>query len=253
MNESQIRASLGQLDVALHCFDSADSTNLLAKRWAREGGSLPAAFIADAQTAGRGRLGRTFISPQGGLYMSLALDCAGAHPGTLTTLAAATVLRAADTMGLPPLQIKWVNDLMQHGKKVGGILSEGLTIAQGGIKQAVIGIGINTGGASFSRDLADKASCLDWGDKPIDREILAALIISGLLEALPRAPEHMSFYRARCLTIGQDIRFETEGRTIYGRAVSVKDDGTLIVHSASGILEIAAGEVSVRGASGEYV
>ena len=98
MDEQKLRANLGAMDIALTCYESTDSTNLRAKEWARRGGELPAAFLADAQTAGRGRLGRCFMSPAGGLYMSVALDCGGTHPGSLTTLAAAAVLRAGDRL-----------------------------------------------------------------------------------------------------------------------------------------------------------
>ena len=252
MDEQKLRANLGAMDIALTCYESTDSTNLRAKEWARRGGVLPAAFFADVQTAGRGRLGRCFLSPEGGLYMSVALDCGEAHPGSLTTLAAAAVLRAADRLDLPTLQIKWVNDLMQHGRKVGGILAEGLAASRGAITQAVIGIGINTGGDSFPQELSEKAAPLDTGGRPLERERLAALIISELFEGLPRVAEHMALYRSRCLSIGRDIQFERQYGTAHGRTLGVTDEGALIVQTDTGMILLQAGEVSIRGAEGNY-
>ncbi len=254
MNETLLRKYLGAGQVlTLHCYEQAESTNLLAKQWAREAGSLPAVFVADRQTEGRGRMGRSFESPQGGLYMSIALDCKGLHPGVLTTLAAAAVLEAGDEMGLPGLSVKWVNDIVQHGKKVGGILAEGLLASEGLVKQLVIGIGLNTSKAVFSPELSDKAACLDTGGQGIERERLAALIVSALLKGLPRVPEHMALYRARCLTIGQDVRFEQGGSLVYGRALGVSDEGALLVRTPQADIELQAGEVSIRGSGGEYV
>lgn len=253
MEEQSIRAYLGAVDIALNCYESVDSTNLRAKEWARKGGRMPSAFIAGAQTAGRGRLGRGFLSPIGGLYMSVALDCQGLHPGSLTTLAAAAALRAADRLGLPELQIKWVNDLMQHGRKVGGILAEGLAVSQGVITQAVVGIGINTGEAGFPPELSAKAASLDAGGLPLEREKLAALIIYELLDGLSRVPEHMALYRARCLSIGRDIRFERQGGEAYGHTLGVTDEGALIVRTNTGVILLQAGEVSIRGKQGSYI
>ena len=253
MDEQRIRAFMAGHDIVLQVYDGTDSTNLRAKAWAREGGSLPAAFIAGRQTAGRGRLGRSFLSPQGGLYMSLALDTEGLHPGSLTTLAAAAVLRAGDEMGLIGLQIKWVNDIMQQGKKVGGILSEGIALSAGRVTRAVVGIGINTGSAVFPPELADKAACLDTGVDPPDRERLAGLIISAIIEGLPRVPEHMALYRARCLCLGRDVRFEREGKVLFGHGLQVTDEGGLVIRTEAGFVELQAGEVSIRGRDGGYV
>ena len=253
MDKHKVRAGLGTMDIALNFYESTDSTNLRAKEWARKGEKMPSAFFADAQTAGRGRLGRGFLSPAGGLYMSVALDCGGMHPGSLTTLAAAAALRAADTLELPPLQIKWVNDLMQHGMKIGGILTESLAVSRGVITQAVIGIGINTGEGSLSPELSGKAASLDTGGIPLERERLAALIISELFNGLPRVPDHMALYRSRCLSIGRDIRFERQGGTAYGHTLDVTDEGALIVQTDTGVILLQAGEVSVRGADGNYI
>ena len=211
-----------------------------AARLAQTAGAIP--FMADLRD-----------EAQSLRLFSGALDGGGTHPGGLTTLAAAAVLRAGDRLGLPELQIKWVNDLMQHGMKVGGILAEGLAVSRGAITQAVIGIGINTGGESFPQELSEKAASLDTGGILLERERLAALIISELFYGLPRVPEHMALYRSRCLSIGRDIRFERQNRTAYGHTLGITDEGALIVQTDTGITLLQAGEVSIRGFDGNYV
>ncbi|NLD35175.1 MAG: biotin--[acetyl-CoA-carboxylase] ligase, partial [Clostridiales bacterium] len=125
MDVDRIRALLGR-GLPLRCLGSIDSTNTMAKQWARQGVPHGAAVLADRQTAGRGRLGRSFFSPEGGLYMSLIVDSVGIPPGQLTTLAAVAVLRAAEQVTGRQLHIKWVNDLLLDGRKVCGILTEGI-------------------------------------------------------------------------------------------------------------------------------
>ena len=117
----------------------------------------------------------------------------------------------------------------------------------------MIGIGINTGGESFPQELSEKAASLDTGGIPLERERLAALIISELFYGLPRVPEHMALYRSRCLSIGRDIRFERQDRTAYGHTLGITDEGALIVQTEAGVTLLQAGEVSIRGLDGNYV
>ena len=140
--EAAVREGLGTewQGVDVRVFREVDSTNLRLKEAARAGmASAPCLLIADSQTAGRGRLGRTFVSPPGaGLYMSLlCAPPAGTGSGGVTILAAVAVCRAIEELtGLSP-KIKWVNDLFLGGKKVCGILAEGL---EAGV---ILGIGVN--------------------------------------------------------------------------------------------------------------
>ena len=103
-----------------------DSTNRLAREWAAAGAPEGAAVTADRQTAGRGRRGRAFFSPPGGMYLSVVLrPAAGIDPGWITSCAAVAVARAIERFAEFSVQIKWVNDLLIHGKKVCGIRSRG--------------------------------------------------------------------------------------------------------------------------------
>ena len=168
----------------------------------------------------------------------------GHPPGRLTTLAAVTVLRGgADHRAT--LQIKWVNDLMLARRKVCGILTEGI-MQEGAIARAVIGIGVNTGPLHLPPELTGVAGTLHRPDRPMDRETLAARIISGVLSGLPLVPAHMDEYRAHCLTLGQQVAFEHQGRPRVGVAARIDDDGALWVDTTEGPLRLLAGEVSLR-------
>lgn len=233
-------------DIAVRCFDTLDSTNQYAKQWAREGAPFGAAVLAEQQTAGRGRRGRSFYSPKGGLYLSLILP-PRQQPGQLTTLAAVAVRWAVQEVAGRSLDIKWVNDLLLDGRKVCGILVEGIA-GERGLTHAVLGIGVNTADTAFPPELAGSAAALP----PLDRDRLAAAVIREVLDGLPRIPGHMAEYRAHCLTLGQAVRFEWEGQQHEGTARAVEDDGALRIGTADGELLLLAGEASIRLQDGRY-
>lgn len=239
-------AILRHLDapISLQVFGEVDSTNNLAKAWAREGLAGPGAVLADRQTAGRGRRGRSFYSPEGGLYMSLVVDSLGLRPGQLTTLAAVAVAEAVLQQTGQALHIKWVNDLLLGGKKVCGVLTEGVLV-DNQLKKSVIGIGINTGPAQFPEELAAIAGTLYTAGAPIHREQLAARIIQEILNGLPLIPTHIQAYRTLCLTLGRSVRFVQNNQVYEGVAVDVDDDGRLLVQTLSGILPVLTGEVAL--------
>jgi BirA family biotin operon repressor/biotin-[acetyl-CoA-carboxylase] ligase len=227
----------------VYCHESLPSTNDKAKALARQGAAQGTLVLSDTQTKGRGLRGRCFLSPFGGLYMSLVVDTKDAMPGHLTTLAAVAVTRAVREVSWHELGIKWVNDLLYEGKKAGGILTEGVASASGTIKQ-VIGIGVNTGPAP----LPSPAGNICRPGEIYKRERLAALIADLILDGLPRIPAHMDEYRALCRTIGQQVSFEYGGEEKAGLAVGIDDDGALMVSTESGLLRLIAGDVSVQPA-----
>lgn len=222
------------------CFDSVPSTNEHAKALARQGAAHGTAVFADLQTRGRGRRGRCFLSPAGGLYMSLVVDQEDALPGHLTTLAAVAVARAVREVSGHELQIKWVNDLLYGDRKVCGILTEGVVL-DGALSKSVVGIGVNTGPAPD----VPGAGTIGQSGRPYDRERLAAFIINRILESLPLVSAHMDGYRALCRTVGQRVSFDLGGARKTGLASGVDDDGALLVKTGEGLLRLIAGEVSV--------
>ncbi|MDD3573076.1 MAG: biotin--[acetyl-CoA-carboxylase] ligase [Eubacteriales bacterium] len=226
----------------LRCFEALDSTNTHARVWAARGAPHGAAVFADEQSKGRGRRGRAFCSPKGGLYMSLVVENGRAAPGQLTTLAAVAALEAVEEVTGQRLMVKWVNDLIFEGQKVAGILAEGVIIS-GALAKSVIGIGLNLGPAELP---VPGAGTLYREGFDIDRERLGASIVNRILEGLPQAPRHMASYRDRCLTLGQWVAFEYENQPRSGLAEGIDDEGALMVKTDGGVLRLIAGEVSVK-------
>ena len=153
-----IRCALGtQLpDVEIIVYDTIDSTNNEAKRMLSSGYAGEALLVANSQTAGRGRRGRSFESPAGGLYMTLILQegAIAGEPTNVTMAAAVAVAHALSDLCQVEPAVKWVNDVLVDGLKVCGILSEGTSdLETGGMQNVAVGIGVNLGTAAFSKEL----------------------------------------------------------------------------------------------------
>lgn len=233
--------------------DTIDSTNRAAKERARGGAPHGACVIASRQTAGRGRLGRAFHSPDGGIYMSVILHSA-ADAGMLTTLAAVAVRGAVKgQLGLDT-SIKWVNDLLLDGRKVCGILTEGV-VMDGRRLAAVVGIGINVYAGAFPDDIMDKAGALlNVPPAPGVNEQLAGAVVTALLDGLLRVPQHMQAYRAHCLTLGKHVRYTQGTAQGEGIAHSITDLGALVIRTPGGeMVTLEAGEAQVRMPDGGYL
>lgn len=242
-----------------HVFPVVDSTNLICKRMAAEGTPDGTVVIADAQTAGRGRLGRSFQSVPGlGLYLSVLW-----RPHTppeewmaLPALGAVAAVRAvAQVCGLTS-QIKWPNDIVYEGRKLGGILTE--TVLLGGERAVVLGIGINVSHRTgdFAGEVRDIAASLEMAaGKPVSRGALAAALMEQLdclrREALEQPRLWLEEYRAVCLTVGCQVQVLSGGTAQHALALGVDDGYGLQVRYEDGREEtVRAGEVSVRGLYG---
>ena len=164
LSEAEIRRWLkaGELGCELEIHEKLDSTNNRAKALAAAGAKHGMTVIADSQTGGRGRMGRSFFSPEhSGIYMTVILKPAISpdKAGLLTSLAAVAAARAVEKVSGADVKIKWVNDLYAGGKKICGILSEaGLGMETGRLDWAVVGIWINTAKMVFPEDLREIAS-----------------------------------------------------------------------------------------------
>lgn len=221
------------------------STNTDARRWLQEGAVHGSLVAADRQTAGRGRLGRSFASADGGLYMSVVIK-SDLPAGVLTTLCAVAVRRAIRELTGKTADIKWVNDLQVGGKKICGILCEG--VWQGDQLLGVIaGIGLNICQKAFPEELRDIAASLyPDGLSPVDSAAFCAAIWKEIFTLLPTAPGHMAEYRHACVTLGQRVYWENAAGRHEGLARDVDDTGALIIDTAKGTVALSAGEVSVR-------
>ena len=246
----------------LICFDSIGSTNTAARELAKQGAPSGTVLIADRQTGGRGRMGRTFHSPGGlGLYFSLILrpQCHAAELMHLTcAVAVASCEAVEDATGLRP-GIKWTNDLVHGTKKLGGILTELGLKPDGTVDYAIVGIGINCCHTpeDFPDDIRTIAASLAMvTGTPVDRSRLAAALMEALYRMngrlLTGVDAMLEHYRADCITLGQEISLvRSDGIIRYGTAVDIDREGGLVVRFPDGSLEtVTSGEVSVRGMYG---
>jgi len=240
----------------LTVLDSIDSTNTALKAAAAGGAAHGTVLIAAAQTAGRGRRGRSFFSPGGtGLYVSLLLrpDLAPDKAIRLTTAAAVAAAGAIEAVTGADVQIKWVNDLFLAGRKIAGILTES-AVAPGGdlLDYAVLGIGINItppeGG--FPGEIAEIAGALLQTPVPDGRARIAAAFLTRffqLYESVGTDTAFMDEYRRRSFVPGRDVTVLRGEQSYPAHAVAVNDDGTLTVRLPDGTEQIlSSGEISVR-------
>ena len=245
----------------LYWYPTTDSTNTRAKELALQGAPHGTVLVAGGQTEGRGRMGRSFTSPAGmGVYLSVILrpNCTPNQLMHLTCAAAVAAAQAVEAISGVVPAIKWTNDLVANGKKLGGILTELGLNSHGTVDYAIIGIGINCcqKPEDFPPELQDMATSVSalGGRSTSTAELTAALICSlwqidkGLLAAKATL---IQAYKDRCMTIGQDVVLVQGDQRQYGRALDLDDDGGLIVKFSDGqVRTVTFGEISVRGMYG---
>ncbi|MDO5022956.1 MAG: biotin--[acetyl-CoA-carboxylase] ligase [Eubacteriales bacterium] len=224
----------------VNLFDNTDSTNAYALKLIKEGAEHGTIVAAESQTQGRGRMGRKFYSPRGGLYMSLVLDFPPERAGELTTLCAVATANSVKKLYNIDCSIKWVNDLLLYGKKFCGILCEGIPQ----LRKSVAGIGINIGENEFPADI--NAVSLNIPKEHQQKERLCADIALNIINNIPLMPKHMEEYRKKLSTLEQKIYFTYKGTAMHGIAKDVDDTGALLVETSSGIIRLFSGEVSVK-------
>lgn len=239
------------LTPSIRCYPSLPSTNTTLREWAEAGAPGGAGVIAEAQTAGRGRLGRSFASPVGaGLYMSLLVREAipiGRLP-LLTPYAAVAAARAIESVAELRVGIKWVNDLRVGEKKIAGILTEVGFSPSGEPAFAVVGIGINLLPGALPEELGPIAAAIGDFTLPPSREKLAAAIFNEFFGRLPSLLDgsFLSEYRRRSVVLGRTVTAIDGERTAVGVATAIEDDGALRLETEGGPLLLRAGEVSIK-------
>lgn len=235
-----------------------DSTNNIAKQLGAQGAPHGTVVAAERQTGGRGRLGRSFASPTGGVYLSVLLrpELPLERLMSLTALAAVATRRAiCDCCGLAP-DIKWMNDLLWQGKKLCGILTELSCEAESGrLEYAVIGIGINcnTQTSELPPEVQARATSLrEATGRDIDINTMAAALIARLreLDGVLRGDGSawIQEYRSACVTLGRQVLLLRTGERRSALALDIDDNAGLIVRYDDGTTgTVNSGEVSVRG------
>lgn len=238
--------------IDIRYFDSVTSTSDVIKDMAKMGAPEGTVVIADHQSAGRGRMGRSFMSPRGtGLYMSILLrpKLPASDALLITTAAAAAVAGAIEKHTGKPTAIKWVNDIYSDGKKVCGILTEGQALSDGSLDFAVLGIGVNLtlpeGGFGGLKDIAGAI----FDSAGFDKDALASDILNnffGYYKVLESKP-HYGDYCARDMLSGKTVTVYRAGEALYDAVVKgIGDDFSLITEHCGITEKLSTGEVSVR-------
>ena len=230
-----------------------ESTNTLLKKMASEGAEIGTTLVATRQSGGKGRLGRSFSSNEGGLYVSIILPYnENMSAGLLTTYAAVAVARSIEKLAPVKVDVKWVNDLLVNGKKICGILTEG--IVYGDKTLAILGIGVNLTN-KLPDELADIASNLFdlCGVKIVPDDLLNEILthLSDFEDV--DFEKSLEEYRHRCVTLGKKVEvIPHQGEKYRASAIDLHHDGSLIVKRASDgeILRIFSGEVSTKLSEG---
>ena len=244
---------------SIQYFPTIDSTSTRANAMAAQGAPHGTVLIAGHQSGGRGRLGRSFHSPEGmGIYLSVILrpGCPARELMHLTCAAGVVMCDAVEeTMGLRP-GIKWTNDLIWGKRKLGGILTELSLKSDGTVDYAVVGIGLNCRQteADFPEDIRSIAASLSMAaGKDADPARVAAAMVLALHKMADTlfSDRWIVRYQTDCITVGREISLVRGDTVRHGTAVAVDPEGALIVRFPDGHEEaIISGEVSVRGMYG---
>lgn len=255
------------IDIEVTTMDVATSTNDLLKNYANNGKKNDCVLIAAEQTAGKGRRGRSFYSPEGtGIYLSFLLhpQVEIADAARLTTLSAVATAKAIEEVTGVAVDIKWVNDLWVRGKKVAGILTEASTsIEDGSLEYCIPGIGINlyepAGG--FPEDIKDIAGAVFEDDakrENLRNNIVARLIINFMeyYKDFPKA-SYIDEYEKRCFVIGKEVQLLSPDHErldvklgadrSQGIVLGINEQCHLHIRYPDGVEEyLSSGEISVR-------
>ena len=262
-------------DCHIECFKEIDSTNTYAKRLLAEGNNKyhRAIFIAEKQTAGRGRIGRTFVSPEkSGIYFSVIYSPAGGikEPARLTACSAVAVRRAIKKLYDFDVQIKWINDIFADGKKICGIGTEGITNFETGlIESAIIGIGVNVkkDKKAFSGELGKIAGSLEEAMEKsgkaarLNRCQIAVEIIGQVLKILEEDSKSSSAhskiikeYKEASFLIGRELTvyplIGDEKSAYKATATDIDENAGLVVTLKDGSVKtLSSGEVTLKSSN----
>lgn len=243
-----IKKELNSNGYKLILLNKIDSTNNFAKQLPKPSNNT--VIIAKRQTSGRGRLGRSFISNKGGLYISCIVKpyANDYNAGLITASAAVAVSKAIkDVCGIE-CGIKWVNDLYIENKKVCGILCETIQF-EGAESNIIIGIGINANRFKPKGVLKDIATSLgEHTKKAVDINLLAAKVINNIYTEQPRAQnlDFLNDYREKSIIIGKEVEVIIGDKKYTATALRINDDCSLTVLKDDEEFNLNFGEISIK-------
>ena len=229
--------------------EAVASTQELARDLARAGAPHGTIVVAGVQEGGRGRLGRHWGSPRGGLWMSLVLrpSLAAGLASRITQTAAVGVAGALWEIGVEA-RIKWPNDLLVGGKKICGILAESGVGPGGRLDYAILGIGMNANLDPSDLGVMDRGVTTIRHElgRDVDLLLLLRVVLSDLDATLGRIEDFetvLDEWRSLNCTLGERVRVRRFGEIIEGRAVDLSPDGALMLATPGGIVELFEGEI----------
>lgn len=230
-----------------------DSTNTIVRARAEDGAAEGCTVLAVRQTQGRGRRGRSFFSPADtGVYLSLLLRPGQAQAERLTTMAAAAACQAVEAVSGERTQIKWVNDIFLHGRKVGGILTEAaFALEDGAIDYAVLGVGMNVYPPrdGFPEMLSNVAGTVFRTPQDDGKNRLAAAFLNRFMEyyTAPQPASYVAAYRQHSLAIGRTVEVQLPAGARRATVLDIDDACRLVVRYEDGTSErLSAGEIAIQ-------
>ena len=250
-----LQQGLSEAELSLQFFDQLDSTNNYCKSISYDGPAT--AVLADYQSGGRGRYGRSFLSPKGtGIYFTYSFkpQFPISEVTQVTTVAAVHTHRVLSKVSGEHLGIKWVNDIYRGPLKICGILTEALgSLESGNFERIIVGIGINCLHRTFPDELVGKAGSLTDSDKPaFSRNEIAAELIGELHRTYNgklslNAKQYLDYYRKNCFIIGRTVDVLEAGKEpVTATVEGIDNDYRLIVRTEDGMRTLSGGEVSLK-------
>ena len=227
----------------LYYFDSLESTNEHAKTLIK-GAPEGAVILVDQQTGGRGRFGKQWYSPEGGIWMSVILR--PLDPSLITIIAGIAVCRALHMNGVLP-GIKWPNDIVLNGKKIGGTLTEIID------KTIILGIGVNLNIREFPDELEATASSVFLETKKhLEKKMVFDVLCKQLDDCYimlkqNKVTDLLTEWRHYTILLGQQVVIEMPDKELSGKVLDISRDGALIVMRSDGkIMKVVAGVCHLR-------
>ena len=263
LSEQSLRACLGEeyRDVDIFTFKTSPSTNAEAMTRLMNGGLTHGTLIvADEQTKGRGRMGKSFFSPKSGIYMSVCLckSIERMQDVMVITPAAAVAVRSAiaKLTGIDA-KIKWVNDIYIDKKKVCGILTQAdIDFESGKAGTFIVGIGINFVEQDFPDEIKQRACALFQGQPTITRSQLIGEIYRNLIKLTDDLTDRrfMLSYKQHSLVMNREISYTYNGEDKSGKVIDIDGDGGLVVQeNGGGMRNLTCGEISIRSSANEWI
>lgn len=244
------------LGYKIHHYDHIVSTNEIAKETAKKTKDERIVILADTQTEGKGRLGRLWLSPKGGIWLSIILrpKLSPKEALKLTLIASLAIAKTLTSMFELKAEIKWPNDILVDGKKICGILTEAST-RDYNVEFAVVGIGINANIdlATFPSNLQDIVTTLKH---ELGSEVKLKALLKTFLQSFERNYTRLQKgwwrpllqeWKDMASFLGEQVEVSSSSEVLVGKALDVDDDGALILRLEDGVLKkIVVGDVTVR-------